>query len=195
VRFATDLPQTTTSVGDLVKAGALSLRSGQQTLDGTTAPGRASVPLLTVADLLADGTPSGRVTAGSAHVIVEEGDVVVAGVVRAYRAWVHEGPPTALGPQLYALRVDSTKLNAHFLAGCLRAPSNGRQAGTHASSSSRVDIRRLQVVHLPLREQEAYAEVFRGLRDFEARLGSAEGLGRRLVSDVSDLLAGGGLGV
>ncbi|MFJ2949612.1 N-6 DNA methylase [Streptomyces sp. NPDC087226] len=194
LRFSADLPQTTTSVDDLVKAGALSLRSGQQTLDGTTAPGRNSVPLLTVADLLTDGAPSGLVAAGSAPVIVEEGDVVVAGVVRAYRAWVHEGPPTALGPQLHALRVDSAKLNAHFLAGCLRAPSNGRQAGTHASSSSRVDIRRLQVLHLPLREQEAYAEVFRDLRDFEARLGAAEGLGRRLVSDVSDLLAAGGLG-
>ncbi|MFI2373586.1 N-6 DNA methylase [Streptomyces sp. NPDC018964] len=195
LRFSADLPQTTTSVGDLAKAGALSLRSGQQAPDGATAPGKDSVPLLTVADLLTDGTPSGLVAAGSAPVIVEEGDVVVAGVVRAYRAWVHEGPPTALGPQLYALRVDSAKLNAHFLAGCLRAPSNGRQAGTHASSSSRVDIRRLQVLHLPLREQEAYAEVFRSLWDFEARLGSAEGLGRRLVSDVSDLLAAGGLGV
>lgn len=195
LRFSADLPQTTTSVGDLVKAGALSLRSGQQTLDGTTAPGRNSVPLLTVADLLTDGAPSGLAAAGSAPVIVEEGDVVVAGVVRAYRAWVHEGPPMALGPQLHALRVDSAKLNAHFLAGCLRAPANGRQAGTHASSSSRVDIRRLQVLHLPLREQEAYAEVFRSLRDFESGLGAAEDLGRRLVSDVSDLLAAGGLGV
>ncbi|MGY1397737.1 N-6 DNA methylase [Streptomyces sp. SS10] len=194
LRFSTDRPQTTTSVGDLVKAGALSLRSGQQPVDGSTAPGRDSVPLLTVADLLADGTPSGLVTAGSAPVIVEEGDVVVAGVVRAYRAWVHEGPPTALGPQLYALQVDSAKLNAHFLAGCLRAPSNGRQAGTHASSSSRVDIRRLQVLQLPLREQEAYAEVFRSLRGFEARLGEVGDLGRGLVRDVSDLLAAGGLG-
>ncbi|MGA5076642.1 N-6 DNA methylase [Streptomyces griseoincarnatus] len=194
LRFSPDRPQTTTSVGDLVKAGALSLRSGQQTVDGSTAPGRDSVPLLTVADLLADGTPSGLVAAGSAPVIVEEGDVVVAGVVRAYRAWVHEGPPTALGPQLYALRVDSSKLNAHFLAGCLRAPSNGRQAGTHASSSSRVDIRRLQVLQLPLREQEAYAEVFQSLRGFEARLGEVGDLGRGLVSDVSDLLAAGGLG-
>ncbi|WP_030226098.1 N-6 DNA methylase [Streptomyces sp. NRRL WC-3626] len=195
LRLSTDLPQTTTNVGDLVKAGALSLRSGQQPPEGTSAPGREPVPLLTVADLLADGAPSGLAAAGSAPVIVEEGDVVVAGVVRAYRAWVHEGPPMALGPQLHALRVDSAKLNAHFLAGCLRAPANGRQAGTHASSSSRVDIRRLQVLHLPLREQEAYAEVFRSLRDFEAGLGAAEDLGRRLVSDVSDLLAAGGLGV
>ncbi|MER7489108.1 hypothetical protein ABTY20_24995 [Streptomyces sp. NPDC126497] len=71
---------------------ALPLRSGQQTVDGAPAPGRDSVPLLTVAGLLTDGTPSGLVAAGSAPVIVEKGDVVVAGVVRAYRAWVHEGP-------------------------------------------------------------------------------------------------------
>ncbi|MEV5460312.1 N-6 DNA methylase [Streptomyces cellulosae] len=193
LKFAADKPQTTTSVGDLVKAGALTLRSGQQAADGSTASAAGSVPLLTVSDLLTDGAPGGRVPAGSAPAIVEKGDVVVAGVVRAYKAWVHDGPPTALGPQLYALRVDSTKLNAHFLAGCLHAPSNGRQAGTHASSSSRVDVRRLQVLQLPLREQEAYAEVFQSLRDFEARLGQVGDLGRGLVSDVSDLLAAGGL--
>ncbi|MEU5521472.1 hypothetical protein ABZ759_12590 [Streptomyces sp. NPDC047860] len=51
------------------------------------------------------------------------------------------------------------------------------------------------MLHLPLREQQAYAEVFRDLRDFEARLGTAASLGRRLVSDVSDLLAAGGHGV
>lgn len=65
---------------------------------------------------------------------------------------------------------------------------------THASSSSRVDIRRLQVLQLPLREQEAYAAVFQSFRDFEAQLGKVADLGRGLVSDVSDLLAAGGLG-
>ncbi|MFJ4746355.1 N-6 DNA methylase [Streptomyces albogriseolus] len=194
LKLSSEKSQTTTSVGDLVKAGAVSLRSGQQPSDVTTASGRDSVPLLTVSDLLTDGIPSGLVPAGSAPVIVEKGDVVVAGVVRAYKAWVHEGPRTALGPQLYALRVDSTRLNAHFLAGCLRAPANGRQAGTHASSSSRVDVRRLQVLQLPLAEQEAYAEVFSSLREFESHLGKVGELGSGLVSDVSDVLAAGGLG-
>ncbi|MGW3144794.1 hypothetical protein ACWDG1_08965 [Streptomyces sp. NPDC001177] len=117
-------------------------------MNGAAAPGNSTVPLLTVADLLADGTPSGLVDAASASAIAEKGDVVVTGVVRAFKAWVHDGPPTALGSQLYALRVDPAKLDAHFLAGCLRAPANGRQAGTHASSSWRVDIRRLQVLQL-----------------------------------------------
>ncbi|MFJ2720876.1 N-6 DNA methylase [Streptomyces sp. NPDC087437] len=187
-------PQTTATVGDLVKAGALTLIAGQQPLDSTPSAGAAGLPMLTVPDLLMDGAPSGRVPEGSDHAVAEEGDVVVAGVIRAFRAWVHQGPPTALGPQLYALRVDPEKLDAHFLAGCLRAPANGRQAGTHASSSSRVDIRRLQVLPLPLAEQAAYAAAFRRLTDFDDLLARAEDLGHRLVSDVGDRLAAGGLG-
>ncbi|MFI5686876.1 N-6 DNA methylase [Streptomyces sp. NPDC051636] len=187
--------QTTATVGDLVKAGALTLRAGQQPAESATPPREGAVPLLTVPDLLMDGKPSGLLCADSAHAVAQEGDVVVAGVVRAYKAWVHEGPPMALGPQLYALRVDPEKLDAHFLAGCLRAPANGRQAGTHASSSSRVDIRRLQVLRLPLDKQAAYAETFRRLRDFETLLTRTDSLGKRLVSDVSDRLAAGGLTV
>ncbi|MFJ6837731.1 hypothetical protein [Streptomyces sp. NPDC091209] len=80
-----------------------------------------------------------------------------------------------------------------FLAGCLRAPVNRRQAGTHASSSARVDIRRLQVLQLPLEEQAVYAEIFRrpGLRGFETPLTRAGSLGTGVVGDVSDRLAAG----
>ncbi|WP_033327681.1 N-6 DNA methylase [Streptomyces yerevanensis] len=193
LNFEAETPQTTTTVGDLVKAGVLTLRAGQQSSEAAAPPRDAAVPLLTVADLLMDRTPSGLLSAGSAHAIAEEGDVVVTGVVRAFKAWVHGGPPIALGPQLYALRVDPEKLDAHFLAGCLRAPANGRQAGTHASSSSRVDIRRLQVLQLPLEEQAAYAETFRRLRTFEELLTRTDSLAKGLVSDVSDRLASGGL--
>lgn len=182
--------RTTATVGDLVKAGALTLRTGQQPTGSVQGEG---VPLLTVPDLLMDGTPSGTVSATIEHTTAEEGDVVVAGVVRAFRAWVHQGPPVALGPQLYVLRVDPEKLDAHFLAGCLRAPSNGRQAGTHASSSSRVDIRRLQVLQLPLEEQAAYAETFRRLSTFQDLLVQAENVGTGLIDDVRDRLAAGGL--
>ncbi|MFE0384518.1 N-6 DNA methylase [Streptomyces bungoensis] len=189
----TGTQQTTTTVGDLVKAGALTLRAGQQPAEKTAPVSGNAVPLLTVADLLLDGVPSGLLVTGSGHAVAEEGDVVVAGVIRAFRAWVHEGPPVALGPQLYALRVDPEKLDAHFLAGCLRAPANGRQAGTHASSSSRVDIRRLQVLQLPLERQAVYAETFRRIRAFEALVARAGNAGIGLVSDMSDRLAAGGL--
>ncbi|MFE4331174.1 N-6 DNA methylase [Streptomyces sp. NPDC056831] len=186
-------PRTTATVGDLVKAGALTLRAGQQPSDATPPPGGSGMPLLTVPDLLMDGTPSRLLTPGAAQAVADEGDVVVAGVVRAFRAWVHEGPPIALGPQLYALRVNPEMLDAHFLAGCLRAPANGRQAGTHASSSSRVDVRRLQVLQLPLDEQAAYADTFRRLTDFERLLKRADDLGKGLVNDVGDRIAAGGL--
>ncbi|MEU8506447.1 N-6 DNA methylase [Streptomyces brevispora] len=187
-------PRTTATVGDLAKAGALTLSTGQQPADTATASATsgAHLPLLTVADLLLDGTPTGRVTPSGAHAVAEEGDVVVAGVVRAFRAWVHQGEPMALGPQLSALRVAPEKLNAHFLAGCLRAPMNGRQAGTHASSSSRVDVRRLLVLQLPLEEQAVYAETFRRLAAFESLLSRTAGLGRGLVDDARDRLAAGG---
>jgi SAM-dependent methyltransferase len=184
---------TTTTVGDLVKAGALTLRTGQQPPETTAPTGGAALPFLTIADLLHDGSPGGLLATDSVHAIAEKGDVLVAGVIRAFQAWVHEGPPMAVGPQLYVLRVDSEKLNAHFLAGCLRAPANGRQAGTHASSSSRVDIRRLQVLQLPLEKQVAYAETFRRLSAFETLLTRAGGLGKELAGDLNDRLAAGGL--
>ncbi|MFG2383997.1 N-6 DNA methylase [Streptomyces avermitilis] len=191
--FEAGTPQTTATVGDLAKAGALTLRAGQQPPESATPTRGAAVPLLTIADLLHDGTPSGLVPTDSAQAIAEEGDVVVAGVARAFKAWVHEGPPMALGPQLYILRMDVEKLEAHFLAGCLRAPANGRQAGTHASSSSRIDIRRLQVLQLPLEKQTVYAETFRRLRAFEELLTAADSSGKGLASDMSDRLATGGL--
>jgi SAM-dependent methyltransferase len=185
--------RTAVTVGDLVKAGALTLRAGQQPTEPTGSVRGEGVPLLTVPDLLMDGTPRGTVAADVEHTVAEEGDVVVAGVVRAFRAWVHQGPPLALGPQLYVLRMDPEKLDADFLAGCLRAPANGRQAGTHASSSSRVDIRRLQVLQLPLEEQAVYAETFRRLSSFQELLTQAQGLGTGLIDDVRDRLAAGGL--
>ncbi|MFJ3223237.1 N-6 DNA methylase [Streptomyces sp. NPDC086783] len=191
--FEAGTPQTTTTVGDLVKAGALTLRVGQQAPESAAPADGAAVPLLTVADLLHDGIPSGAVPVGSTAAVAKEGDVVVAGVARAFKAWVHEGPPMALGPQLHLLRVDAEKLEPHFLAGCLCAPANGRQAGTHASSSSRVDIRRLQVLQLPLEKQTVYAETFRRLRTFEELLTAADRSGKGLLGDMGDRLAAGGL--
>lgn len=191
--FEAEEPHPTTTVGDLVKAGVLTLRAGQQPPDTATAPGADAVPLLSIPDLLADGAPSGLIPREAAQAVVEDGDVVVAGVVRAFKAWVHTGPPMALGPQLYALRVDPEKSHADFLAGCLCAPANGRQAGTHASSSSRVDIRRLQVLQLPLEKQMTYAETFRRLGAMETLLARVADQGKGLVSGVSDRLAAGGL--
>lgn len=189
--------RSTATVGDLAKAGALTLSAGQQPGGSDTVAREAregATPLLTVPDLLSDdGSPRSWLLEAGAHARAEEGDVVVAGAIRAFDAWVHQGPPTALGPQLFALRVDRMKLDADFLAGCLRAPSNGRQAGTHASTSSRVDVRRLHVLQLPLEEQKRYGEAFRQVAEFGALLSRARALGGTLAHGLSDRLAAGGL--
>ncbi|WP_327243254.1 hypothetical protein [Streptomyces sp. NBC_01320] len=185
-----------TTVGDLARAETLTLTGGQQPPDGALQkepPTTGGVPLLTVPDLLMGTGPSGWLPTADAALVAEPGDVVVAGVSRAFSAWVHQGPPTALGPQLYALRAVTDMLDAHFLAGCLRAPSNGRQAGTHASSSSRVDVRRLHVLQLPLEHQRQYSEAFRTVKEFHSLLSQLDSLGTGLVNNLSDRLVTGRL--
>ncbi|MFF5898943.1 N-6 DNA methylase [Streptomyces argenteolus] len=188
---------STVTVGELVRAGAVTLRPGTHPPESAEVfrdPREQSVPLLTVPDLLLDGSPSAWLSGDGHPSVAEEGDVIVAGVVRAFDAWVHQGPPVALGAQLFALRVDPGKLDAHFLAGCLRAPANGRHAGTHASSSARVDVRRLSVLQLPLEDQVPYSETFRRITSFERHLSRARSLGSALAHDLNDRLASGGPG-
>ncbi|MCX5193418.1 N-6 DNA methylase [Streptomyces sp. NBC_00249] len=185
-----------TSVGDLARAGALTLRGGQQPREGSVlkdAPDAGAVAFLTVPDLLLDGTPSAWLDRADAPVVAEPGDIVVAGVDRAFQVWIQQHEPLALGPQLYALRATPDLLDADFLAGCLRAPANKRQAGTHASSSSRVDVRRLHVLQLPLEDQRRYSAAFRKVQDLRSLLGRVEDLGSGLVRDLSDSLASGRL--
>ncbi|MEH6373334.1 N-6 DNA methylase [Streptomyces sp. KLMMK] len=191
---------TATTVAELARAGALTLRSGQQPPEESIRTGPPSgddIPLLTVPDLLTGGEPRGRLAPDDAvacgAVIAEPGDIVVVGVTRAFSAWVHEGPPTALGPQLHAVRVHPEQLDPWFLAGSLRAPANARQAGTHTTSSSRIDVRRLQVRQVPLGEQRRYGEAFRELAAFERTVLRAADLGRGLVRDLGDELAAGHL--
>ncbi|MEU4411182.1 N-6 DNA methylase [Streptosporangium sp. NPDC023963] len=194
--------QGAVTVGDLLRAGAMTMRAGQQPADGAVRTGDApddAVPVLTVADVLAGGRPSGWLpvrevsageTAGTLTVTVPE-EVVVVGAYRAFGAWVDTGAPTVLGSQLFALRVDPTLLDPWFLAGCLRAPANARQAGTHASTSSRLDVRRLQVLRLPLEEQRRYGEAFRRLTAFERSLQEARAIGGELVDGLTDGLSAG----
>ncbi|MFD9715760.1 N-6 DNA methylase [Streptomyces sp. NPDC059076] len=196
---AQDAP-TATTVAELARAGALTLRGGQQPPEAvirTGPPSAEDTPFLTVPDLLSSGAPRGHLAADDLArreaVIAEAGDIIVVGVARAFSAWVHEGAPIALGPQLHAVRVQPEQLDAWFLAGSLRAPANVRQAGTHATSSSRIDVRRLQVRQVPLREQRRYGEAFRELAAFEQLARRTAELGADLVRDLGDELGAGRL--
>ena len=155
--------------------------------------------MLTVPDLLRGGKPRGWLPAdqvsraGGTLTIAEANDVVVVGVERAYRAWVQTDGPVVLGPQLYLLRVDPALLDPWFIAGCLRAPANARQASTHTSSSSRIDVRKLQVLQLLLAEQCRYARAFQQLTAMEEALLNVQVIGADLLRSLSNGLAAGQL--
>ncbi|MEY2241494.1 N-6 DNA methylase [Streptomyces sp. BF23-18] len=195
---------STVTVSDLDRAHALKLRHGQ-TLPGELLHGDAlplgAVPALSVPDLLQGGGPGGWLAGAEVErgvgtgslTVAEPGDVVVVGVERAYRVWVQVDTPLVLGPQLYALHPDPELLDPWFLAGCLRAPANARQAGSHTSSSARIDVRKLQVLQFSLAQQRPYAAVFRELLALEESLRSVAAVGEDLVRGLGDGLAAGRL--
>ncbi|MEV8451706.1 N-6 DNA methylase [Streptomyces sp. NPDC052095] len=185
--------QPSATVGELARAEALTLRSGRLPAEAAVLePGDARVPLLTISDLLLDESPSGWVYPDDA-VVVEPRDVVVVGVSREFSAWVHEGPPMAVGPQIHALRVDPDVLDPWFLAGSLKSSANARHAGTHVSSSSRIDVHRLQVRRIDLSEQRRYSDAFRHLAAFEGLAERLRIIAKRMGRDLGDELAAGRL--
>ncbi|WP_327654338.1 N-6 DNA methylase [Streptomyces sp. NBC_00483] len=191
----------TVTVAELDRARALRLRAGQ-TPPGEVSQGEAppgAVPVLNVSDLVLNGAPGGwlpedAVAAGvraGKLTLADPGDIVVVGVERAYRVWVQAESPLVLGSQLNALRPDQDILDPWFLAGCLRAPANMRQAGTHTSSSARIDVRKLQILQLALPEQKRYGTAFRELLALEEALRSVAAAGEEVVRGLGDGLAAG----
>jgi hypothetical protein len=169
----------TTTVGDLARSGALSVRHAPV----RPAPGD-DVPVLTMDDL-AEGRPASERAADTGDlVLIEPGEVVAAPTGMARVAT----EAAALGPYLTAYKVDEQQLDAWFLAGALRA-STARPA----TGSSRLDVRRTQVPRLPLAEQRACGEAFERLLAFEDRLREAAAVGGAVVRLGVDGLAEGSL--
>jgi len=93
------------------------------------------------------------------HPLAREGDVVasVTGVAK-----VHSGPPERVGHGLSVYRVDPARLDPDFLAGCLRAADLPA-----ATSSTRIDVRRVRIPRYPLEVQREYGRAFRALAEFD----------------------------
>ncbi|MEU5955182.1 N-6 DNA methylase [Streptomyces sp. NPDC047525] len=188
-----------TTVGELARAGALSLRTGP--VSGAAAPGVTRV--LTEHDVLAGTAPSGSVdplqesavgeTAGS--VVTRPGDVVIplSGGGTAARVIDEATAGAALGRGLTLLRPDPAALDPWFLAGFLRGTANNRQASSYASTAARLDVRRIRLPRLPLDGQRGYGERFRALAAFEDTLRLAGRLGEQLVRGLHDGLTDGTL--
>ncbi|MET9610678.1 N-6 DNA methylase [Streptomyces sp. NPDC006512] len=186
------LPQTT--IGELARAGALLLHTGTGT---GSAPGGAEPPVLTEHDVYTAAAPSGTLAAGPEEAfLAAPGDVVVpvvgaAGTARVIGTGLADGAGAALGRNVQLLRPDPAALDPWFVAGFLRGTANTRRASSHASTATRLDVRRLRLPRLPLAEQRRYGARFRELAEFEDALRLTARLGEQLVQGLYDGLSDG----
>lgn len=181
-------PLTMTNIGELVKAGVLTIH--QAPLKATTDGGDS--PALTVNDVRLGRPASGSATGGPGSVSLQPGDVVTPMASRHPVARVVADGGALLGPQLLLFRPDPQHIDPHFLAGFLRA---GQEAGPTRGSSlvQRTEFRRIAIPRLPLSEQRRYGEAFVRLTMLEDRLREVASLGESLVRQGFAGLAGDGL--
>ncbi|MFD5186609.1 class I SAM-dependent DNA methyltransferase [Streptomyces sp. NPDC058357] len=193
----------TVSVAELEQAKALTLASGAALPEETVRRGKVpddGVELLTglftphpPEPQWLDRSDAEQADREGRFPLTSFGDVVVVATTHGFDAWVETSAPRALGQYLHRLRVDPARLDPWFLAACLRERSNARRAGTHASNTSRVDVRRLRALRLPLDEQQAYGEIHRKLVDLEKVLADLGAVGQELSEGLTALLAAGRL--
>jgi SAM-dependent methyltransferase/predicted DNA-binding transcriptional regulator AlpA len=177
-----------TTVGELVREGALTVHQRIGPMDVDTAPG---IPVLTRADVVAGRGPTGSAATDAAGVRLRRGDVVVPTVAsRPVAVVVEDDVDALLGPGLQLLRPDPDDLDPWFLAGVLRSGETPRAAATK-SGSYRIDVRRVELPRLPLDEQRRLGEVLHGIAQFGAALEDAAELGGRLAREFTDAVVRG----
>lgn len=184
------------TLGELVRSGVLEVYSS-----GSGVGVEPGVAVLTDQDLIAGGAPSGAPDPGgsagpASGVRTRPGDVLVpalgGGVARVVQA---DGPlvGAALGRQLHLLRPDLDAVDPEFLAGQLRSTASTRRAASHATTTARLDIRRVELPRLPIADQRRLGEAFARIATFDATLQQAAALAHGLAQSLTDGLATGTL--
>lgn len=192
------------TLAELHRAGAVSFLHGRTVSEHLLHRGErppSGVRVLMLADLLPGSGPGQWIDNADLEELKDAGDitvtepqdVVVVTATRAFDAWVEMSAPVVLGPQLTALRPTVGQLDPWYLAGSLRTSANLRRAGGHASTTSRVDLGRLEIRRLPPQEQQELGDLFRRLMTFEISLAELSNVGSGLGRTLSDLLAAGRL--
>ncbi|GAA4862277.1 N-6 DNA methylase [Kitasatospora terrestris] len=177
------------TVGELARAGALEVHSSGQ----GPAAGTGATPLLTDQDLLAGRPPSGTTDATDAPT-ARPGDVLLPALGGETAHAVRAGDPydgAVLGPRLHLLRPDPEQVDPDYLAGRLRATGAARRASSYASTTTRLDIRRLELPRLPVERQRVLGAAFRRLADFRTDLARTTELADTLTRTLTDALAAG----
>lgn len=196
VREGVRRKRVATSIGDLARAGALSLFQQSGPLD--TAAGGSGPFVLSGRDVSTGVEPSTRYVGGGGDepVHLRPGDLVVpllaAGEGRP-KTRVIDTEGLVLGPNLQLIRVDETRLDVHFLAGQIRAADPARVGSTTASGVYRFDIRRFEVPVLELTLQRRLGVAFARLATFQDRLTVAAARGADLAQRLTFGLADGAI--
>lgn len=154
-----------TTIGDLVKTGALALRQAPAELK----TGGGEHPVLTAKDVRLGRGPSETAPTTPGAVPIEPGDVITPLAPATPAVRVATQAHALLGHRLYLLRPDPGRIDAHFLAAYLRLarePSRGQGS----SFVHRADVRRIRIPALSITAQHTYGLSFRELLDFEAAL-------------------------
>lgn len=187
--------KSTTTISELARAGALTLRHASGRLETTDDPGADGPVVFSVRDVATGAMPCARLTGQDQDVIeLRCGDVVAPTIFAGDRprAEVIETDGWILGRNVQLLRVDPDRVNPHFLAGLLRSTSQLRNAST-MSSSHRIDFRRVEVPVLNIDEQRRLGEQFRQVNAFEAGLRDLAARGTSLSQHLTNGLAVGAL--
>lgn len=184
--------KSTTTINDLARAGALTVRRATGRLETTDSLDANGPLVLTGRDVATGAAPSTRLEAPSDDVIeLRPGDVVAPMIIGDRpRAEVIEADGWVLGPNLQLLRVDPGRLDPHFLAGLLRTQSLLRSA-TSSSGAHRIDVRRVEVPVLDIAEQRRVGEQLRRVHAFETGLRDVAERGTTLAQHLTDALAAG----
>lgn len=183
--------RATTSVGELARSGAVTLRQHVGGLD-VREEGNGT-PVLTARDVVSGQTPTGHLVSADGlaeGIVLQPGDVVVPTVSPRPVAVVITEGGSILGSNLQLIRPDADLIDPWFLAGCLRSRSSMR-ASVAASGIRRTDVRRIQVPRLPIEEQRRYGATFRGLAEFEQAIRRSVTLSQDLVQAITDGLTTG----
>ncbi|MFB9730040.1 N-6 DNA methylase [Haloechinothrix salitolerans] len=189
--------KSTTTINDLARAGAITVRQATGRLS-TTDDLDSDGPLVLSGRDLANGvSPSARLVEPSEDAIeLRRGDVVAAMVVAGERPYAEvigvDG--LVLGRSVQLLRVDPDRVDPHFLAGLLRTRSLLRSATT-SSGGLRLDFRRVEVPVLDIGEQRRIGEQLRQVHDVETGLYDAAERGKTLAQHLTDGLAAGAVEV
>lgn len=172
------------SLADLIRSGSMSILRAPARTRAVDAHGPST-------DAAPDGDEPPR---------VRPDDLIIPVIGRqiSVRVAASEQVGSELEPGLQVLRIDAEQFDPWFVAGVLSRTDNLRVAGRATSASSgtlRIDLRRLTIPVLTLRDQQEYGRVFRQLSDLRTQLEQAASAAASVTRDISDGLMSGMLTV